>query len=94
MDFDKTYNWKVHFMFISGGQEAAGQCYIVAKNWDEVCLLAKEAPFMALAEATTEEEDERNLHHGIRPGEPIERFEILGIEKINATLVEKKEYLQ
>ena len=91
MDFEKTYNWKVHFMFISGGQEAAGQCYIVAQSWEEVCKFAEEAPFLALAEAAEEEpqriSEDAPIKRGIRHGSTIEGLEILGIEKVNATLV-------
>ena len=95
MDFEKTYNWKVHFMFISGGQEGAGQCYIVAPTWDDVCEYAKEAPYLALAEAAEIEPKDVDLgddapiqlKQGIRHGSSIEGLEILGIEKVNATLV-------
>lgn len=89
-DFDKTYDWKVSFLFISGGREAAGQCHIVAKTWDEITEYAKEAPLLAIAEAAeemTESIEGTPMRRGVLQGEAIERVEILGIEKINATLI-------
>ena len=89
-DFDKTYDWKVSFLFISGGHEAAGQCNIIAKTWEEVTEYAKEAPLLVIAEAAEEQKESIEgtpMRRGVLQGEVIDKLEILGIEKINATLV-------
>jgi len=84
MNFQKTFDWKVTFTFLSNGAQAMGQVHLVAQSWEEVVALAKEAPFVALAEATDDEDMGTMM---VEAGSRIDQMEIVGIEKQTATLV-------
>lgn len=92
MDFEKSFTWRVSFLFLTGGHEAAGQCNIVAKTWDEVNTYAKEAPLLAIVESAEPasgiiKDEASGRLSGVAQGQTIDKIEIFGIEKINATLV-------
>ena len=82
--FEKTYDWKVTFTFMTNGSQAMGQVHLVASTWEEVVALAKDAPFVALAEATDDEDMGPMM---VESGSRIDQMEIVGIEKQTATLV-------
>ena len=84
MNFQKTFDWKVTFTFMSNGSQAMGQVHLIAQSWEEVVALAKEAPFVALAEATADEDMGTMM---VEAGSRIDQMEIVGIEKQTATLV-------
>ena len=84
MNFQKTFDWKVTFTFMSNGSQAMGQVHLVAQSWEEVVALAKDAPFVALAEATDDEDMGAMMGEA---GSRIDQLEIVGIEKQTATLV-------
>ena len=84
MNFQKTFDWKVTFTFLSNGSQAMGQVHLIAQSWEEVVALAKEAPFVALAEATADEDMGTMM---VEAGSRIDQMEIVGIEKQTATLV-------
>ena len=84
MNFQKTFDWKVTFTFLSNGSQAMGQVHLIAQSWEEVVALAKEAPFVALAEATADEDMGTMM---VEAGSRIDQMEIDGIEKQTATLV-------
>ena len=84
ISFEKTFDWKITFTFLSNGAQALGQVHLVAQSWEEVVALAKEAPFVALAEATDDEDMGTMM---VEAGSRIDQMEIVGIEKQTATLV-------
>jgi len=84
MNFQKTFDWKVTFTFMSNGSQAMGQVHLIAQSWEEVVALAKEAPFVALTEATDDEDMGPMM---VEAGSRIDQMEIVGIEKQTATLV-------
>lgn len=84
MNFQKTFDWKVTFTFLTNGSQAMGQVHLIAQSWEEVVALAKDAPFVALAEATNDEDMGPMM---VEAGSRIDQMEIVGIEKQNATLV-------
>ena len=61
-----------------------GQVHVIAQSWEEVIALAKDAPFVALAEATDDEDMGVMM---VESGSRIDQLEIVGIEKQTATLV-------
>ena len=84
MNFQKTFDWKVTFTFMSNGSQAMGQVHLIAQSWEEVVALAKAAPFVALAEATNDEDMGTMM---VEAGSRIDQMEIVGSEKQTATLV-------
>ena len=82
--FEKTYDWKITFTFMTNGSQAMGQVHVIAQTWAEVVALSKDAPFIALAEATDDEDMGPMM---VESGSRIDQMEIVGIEKQTATLV-------
>ena len=84
ISFEKTFDWKITFTFHTNGAQAMGQVHVIAQSWEEVIALAKDAPFVALAEATDDEDMGVMM---VESGSRSDQLEIVGIEKLTATLV-------